>query len=210
MNEYGYIRVSSKDQNEARQLKKMMDKGVHARRIFVDKASGKDFNRPQYQLLRKVLNEGDMLYIDALDRLGRNYDEVINEWKYLTRDIKADIVILENETLFDSRKFREMGDMGRLMEDQFLSLLSYVADQERKKIKQRQAEGIAVAKAEGRHIGRPQFNLDSLTNDQRKVIAETYSEWKQGNLTAVAFMDLLALKKSTFYKVIKEYEESLS
>jgi DNA invertase Pin-like site-specific DNA recombinase len=210
MNVYGYIRVSSKDQNEARQLNKMLDKGVEARRIFVDKASGKDFNRPQYQLLRKVINEGDLLYIDALDRLGRNYDEVINEWKYITREIKADIVILENETLFDSRKFREMGDMGRLMEDQFLSLLSYVADQERKKIKQRQAEGIAVAKAEGRHIGRPQFNLDSLTKEQRKVISETYPEWKQGNLTAVAFMELLDMKKSTFYKIIKEYEETLN
>lgn len=101
-NIYGYIRVSTKDQNEQRQLHKMMERGVEGRRIFVDKASRRHFDRPQYQLLRKILSTGD-------------------------------IVVLENETLFDSRKFREMGDMGRLMEDQFLSLLSYVADQERKK-----------------------------------------------------------------------------
>ena len=133
-NIYGYIRVSTKDQNEQRQLHKMMERGVEARRIFVDKASGRHFDRPQYQLLRKILSTGDIVYIDALDRMGRNYDEVISEWKYITRESQADIVVLENETLFDSRKFREMGDMGRLMEDQFLSLLSYVADQERKKM----------------------------------------------------------------------------
>lgn len=151
-NIYGYIRVSAKEQNEQRQLHKMMERGVEARRIFVDKASGRHFDRPQYQLLRKILITGDIVYIDDLDRRGRNYDEVISEWKYITRELKADIIVLENETLFDSRKFREMGDMGRLMEDQFLSLLSYVADQERKKIHQRQAEGIAVAKSQGNHL----------------------------------------------------------
>lgn len=204
---YGYIRVSSKDQNEGRQVKKMIDKGVHAKRIFTDKVSGKDFNRAQYQLLRKVLDEGDLLYIDALDRLGRNYDAVINEWKYITRELKADIVILENETLFDSRKFREMGDMGRLMEDQFLSLLSYVADQERKKIRQRQAEGIAVAKALGKHVGRPTVTYDTLSDDQQRTIERTHKDWKDGKLTSVAFMNELNLKKTTFYKVIREYEE---
>lgn len=208
-NTYGYIRVSSKDQNEARQLNKMIDKGVEARRIFVDKKSGKDFDRPQYQMLRKVLGEGDLLYIDALDRLGRNYDAVISEWKYITRELKADIVILENETLFDSRKFREMGDMGKLMEDQFLSLLSYVADQERKKIRQRQAEGIAAARAEGRHVGRPQYNLDSLSDEQRQVLTDNYHKWKSNEITAVSLMDMIGLKKSTFYKIIKEYEATL-
>lgn len=111
-NIYGYIRVSTKDQNEQRQLHKMMVRGVEARRIFVDKASGRNFDRPQYQLLRKILSQGDIVYIDALDRMGRNYDEVISEWKYITRELQANIVVLENETLFDSRKFREMGDMG--------------------------------------------------------------------------------------------------
>ncbi|WIY59005.1 recombinase family protein [Bacillus arachidis] len=207
-NIYGYIRVSTKDQNEQRQLHKMMERGVEARRIFVDKASGRHFDRPQYQLLRKILNTGDIVYIDALDRMGRNYDEVISEWKYITRELQADIVVLENETLFDSRKFREMGDMGRLMEDQFLSLLSYVADQERKKIHQRQAEGIAVAKSQGKHLGRPQVNLSTLSKQQINIIEETHSKWKSGEITAVMFMEMLELKKNTFYKIMKEYEES--
>lgn len=197
---YGYIRVSTREQNEQRQLQKMMERGVEARRIFVDKASGKNFDRPQYQLMRKILNEGDIVYMDALDRMGRNYDEVIAEWKHITRDLKADIIVLENESLFDSRKFREMGDMGRLMEDQFLSLLSYVADQERKKIRQRQAEGIAVAKSQGKHLGRPQMNFSNLSNKQRQIIEENHSKWRNGNITGVMFMEMLELKKNTFYK----------
>ncbi|PEI36843.1 recombinase, partial [Bacillus pseudomycoides] len=112
------------------------------------------------------------------------------------------------ETLFDSRKFREMGDMGRLMEDQFLSLLSYVADQERKKIHQRQAEGIAVAKSQGKHLGRPQVNLSTLSKQQINIIEETHSNWKNGEITAVMFMEMLGLKKNTFYKIMKEYEEA--
>ncbi|MHA4268410.1 recombinase family protein [Bacillus cereus] len=207
-NIYGYIRVSTKDQNEQRQLHKMMERGVKARRIFVDKASGRRFDRPQYQLLRKILSKGDIVYIDALDRMGRNYDEVISEWKYITRELQADIVVLENETLFDSRKFREMGDMGRLMEDQFLSLLSYVADQERKKIHQRQAEGIAIAKSQGKHLGRPQVNLSTLSKQQINIMEETHSKWKSGEITAVMFMEMLELKKNTFYKIMKEYEEN--
>ncbi|MFA1822148.1 recombinase family protein [Virgibacillus oceani] len=203
---YGYIRVSSKDQNEQRQLHKMMEKGVEARRIFVDRASRKKFERPQYQILRKILSEGDIVYLDALDRMERNYDEVITEWKYITRELKADIVVLENETLFDSRKFREMGDMGRLMEDQFLSLLSYVADHERKKIRQRQAEGIEVAKSQGRHLGRPQINLSILSKKQRQIIEENHSKWRNGDITGVIFMEMLELKKNTFYKTMKEYE----
>lgn len=207
-NIYGYIRVSTKDQNEQRQLHKMMERGVEARRIFVDKASGRHFDRPQYQLLRKILSQGDIVYVDALDRMGRNYDEVISEWKYLTRELQADIVVLENETLFDSRKFREMGDMGRLMEDQFLSLLSYVADQERKKIHQRQAEGIAVAKSQGKYLGRPPFNLSALSHKQLIIIEETYEKWKKREMTSVRFMEILGLKKNTFYKILKEYEEN--
>ncbi|MFC3886231.1 recombinase family protein [Bacillus songklensis] len=207
---YGYIRVSTKEQNEQRQLQKMLEKGVEARRIFVDKASGKNFDRPQYQLLRKILGEGDLVYIDALDRMGRNYDEVIAEWKHITRELKADIIVLENESLFDSRKFRDMGDMGRLMEDQFLSLLSYVADQERKKIRQRQAEGIAVAKSQGKHLGRPQVNLSTLSKKQLYIIEETYPKWKNGEVTGVIFMEMLELKKNTFYKIMREYEEKVA
>ncbi|MFC3882100.1 recombinase family protein [Bacillus songklensis] len=208
-NIYGYMRVSTKEQNEQRKLQKMLEKGVEDRRIFVDKASGKNFDRPQYQLLRKILGKGDLVYIDALDRMGRNYDEVIAEWKHITRELKADIIVLENESLFDSRKFRDMGDMGRLMEDQFLSLLSYVADQERKKIRQRQAEGIAVAKSQGRHLGRPQVNLSTLSKKQLYIIEETYPKWKNGEVTGVIFMEMLELKKNTFYKIMKEYERDI-
>ncbi|WP_307412440.1 recombinase family protein [Neobacillus ginsengisoli] len=209
-NIYGYIRVSSKDQNEQRQLHKMMERGVEARRIFVDKASGRHFDRPQYQLLRKILSKSDIVYMDALDRMGRNYDEVTSEWKYITRELQAEIVVLENESLFDSRKFRDMGDMGRLMEDQFLSLLSYVADQERKKIRQRQAEGIAVAKSQGKHLGRPQFNLSTLSSKQLFIIEETYPKWKNREITGVKFIELLELKKNTFYKIIRDYEGTLN
>lgn len=208
MTQYGYTRVSAKDQNLERQIRKMLDRGIPDRLIFRDKQSGKDFNRPEYQTLKRILQEGDVVYIDALDRLGRNYDEVIKEWKEITRQLKADIVILENETLFDSRKYREMGDIGKLMEDQFLSLLSFVADQERKKIRQRQAEGIAIAKAEGRHLGRPVINLQTLSKDQRRTLSQNYFTWKRGEITAVSFMKMMDLKRSSFYKIIKEYEQT--
>lgn len=203
MTVFGYVRVSSTDQNEGRQLEKMNAKGVAERNLFVDKASGKNFDRPEYKVLRRALQEGDLVYIDALDRLGRNYDEVISEWKYITRELGADIVVLENEALFDSRKFRDMGDMGKLMEDQFLSLLAYVADQERKKIRQRQREGIALAKQQGKHLGRP---VEELTDEQRKTWREVYPRWKDGQVKAVEFMRLLDVKKTKFYRLVKEYE----
>lgn len=203
----GYVRVSSEEQNESRQLQKMRELGIEERMIFVDKQSGKDFDRPRYQAMKLIIREGDLIYIDALDRLGRDYDGIIREWKYITRELNADIIVLENETLFDSRKFKSMGDMGKLMEDQFLSLLSYVAEQERKKIRQRQAEGIAVAKANGKHLGRPQVNLDNLSKEQRTKLETLYPRWKNGELTAVEFMKSLDMKKTSFYKIIKEYEE---
>lgn len=198
---YGYVRVSSKDQNEGRQVAKMQTLGIEEQFIFIDKASGKDFDRPQYQNLRRFIQEGDLIYIDALDRLGRNYDEVINEWKYITRTLNADIVILENQTLFDSRKFKSMGDMGKLMEDQFLSLLSYVADTERKKIRQRQREGIDKAIADGKAYGRPK------TITVTAEFIEVYKQWKAREVTAVRAQELLDMKPATFYRLVKEYEQ---
>ncbi|MDF0729016.1 recombinase family protein [Cytobacillus sp. S13-E01] len=203
-----YIRVSSKDQNIERQYKKMLELGIEERLIFIDKQTGKDFERPEYKLMKRFIREGDLLYIDSLDRLGRNYDGVISEWKHITRELKADIIVLDNESLFDSRKFKEMGDMGKLMEDQFLSLLSYVADQERKKIKQRQAEGIAIARDKG-ILGRPKITFNSLSKEQKHIITTYYNSWKRKEITAVKFYEMLDLKKNTFYKVIKQYEESL-
>lgn len=160
--------------------------------------------------MKQVIREGDLIYVDALDRLGRDYDGVIKEWKSITRDLNADIVVLENETLFDSRKFKSMGDMGKLMEDQFLSLLSYVADQERKKIRQRQAEGIAIAKTKGKHLGRPKMDVSTLSKDQKQTLKSLFGIWNDGQITAVEFMSKLNLKRNTFYKIIKEYEQTIN
>ncbi|WZL74041.1 recombinase family protein [Clostridiaceae bacterium 35-E11] len=146
------------------------------------------------------------VYIDALDRLGRNYNLVIDGWKDITRRIGADTIVLENKTLFDSRKFKSMGNHGKLMEDQFLSLLAYVADQEQKKIKQCQAERIAAARAKGKHLGRPRIDLDTLGIEQRKTLEENYMQWKTRQMSGVRFMELLRLKKNVFYKIIKQYE----
>lgn len=199
----GYVRVSTKDQNTQRQIIKMKELGIEERYTFIDKASGKDFNRPQYQALRLVIREGDLIYIDALDRLGRDYEGIIREWKYITREVNADIVVLENETLFDSRKFKTMGDLGRLMEDQFLSLLSYVAEQERKRSKQRQAEGIEVALSQGVKFGRPKQEI----NDD---FIKAYNEWKSGKITAVDAMRRVDMKPNTFYRRVNDYEKSIS
>ena len=207
---FGYVRVSAADQNVERQLTKMREWGIEERDIFIDKASGKNFNRPQYQALKSVIRAGDLIYMDALDRLGRNYDEIISEWKDITRNINADIVVLENETLFDSRKFKAMNTddskLGSLMEDQFLSLLSYVADQERKKILKRQAEGIEEARKVGKHLGRPRLDLSALSKEQREVLEANYEAWQRKELTGVKFAEMLGLKKNSFYKVLKEYE----
>lgn len=198
----GYGRVSAKDQNPERQLVKFREIGIDERYIFVDKLSGKDFNRPRYQAMRLMIREGDLIYIDALDRLGRDYDGIMAEWKYITRELKADVVCLDNETLFDSRKFKNMGDFGKVMEDQFLSLLAYVAEQERKKNRQRQAEGIEVAKAEGVKFGRPKLEINS-------EFIQIYHKWRSGVITATAAMRHLNMKHRTFYRRVKEYEENI-
>ncbi|MEI2377643.1 recombinase family protein [Priestia megaterium] len=207
---FGYIRVSSADQNEARQVDTMLSKGIEERDIYIDKATGANFERPLYQALRNNIREGDLIYIDSLDRLGRDYDGIKAEWQYITREVNADIVVIDNEALFDSRKFKEMGDIGKLMEDQFLSLLSFVAKQERNKINQRQREGIAIAKEKGKHLGRPKMGLETLSKHQRKTLKENYAAWKSGTIKGVQFMELLDLKKNTFYKIVKEYEDTLS
>ncbi len=197
----GYIRVSSKDQNPERQIKKMRNLNIEDRYMFIDKSSGKNFTRPQYQAMLLIIREGDIIYLDALDRLGRNYTGIIDEWNYITRNLKADIVILENEDLFDSRKFKTMGDLGKLLEDQFLSMLSYIADQERDKIKQRQAEGIVIAKNKGIKFGRPKKEITPL-------FMEIYPDWNQKKITSKESMKILQMKPNTFYRRIKEYEES--
>ncbi|MEG0574326.1 MAG: recombinase family protein [Erysipelotrichaceae bacterium] len=151
-NFYGYIRVSSTDQNIARQYQELIKWGILEKNIFTDMLSGKDFERPSYQKLRKNIKEGDVIVVKSIDRLGRNYEEIQNEWRYITKDIKADIVIIDMPIL-DTRTNKDL--IGTLISNIVLQLLSYVAQTEREYIKQRQAEGIAIAKAEGKHLGRP-------------------------------------------------------
>lgn len=148
--------------------------------------------------MKNVLREEDILYLDALDRLGRDYDSIIEEWKQITRELGCDIVALDNESLFDSRKFREMGELGKLMEDQFLSLLAYVADAERKKTLQRQKEGIASAKKAGVRFGRP------ISIDDWALFDRTAERWICGEISAAEACRITGAKKTSWYKYTKE------
>lgn len=195
--ELGYVRISTKTQNLARQLETMKKLGIEDRFIFRDIASGKDFERPGYLAMKNVLREGDCLYIDALDRLGRDYDAIISEWKHITRELKCDIVALDNAALFDSRKFREMGELGKLMEDQFLSLLAYVADTERKKTLRRQKEGIETAKKAGVRFGRPSSVTDWELFDR------TAKRWESGEISAAEACRITGCRKTSWYKYTK-------
>ena len=149
--EYGYVRVSAKDQNEARQIDALHAIGLPDSAIYVDKQSGKDFDRPQYKKLYMRLKNGDVLYIKSIDRLGRNYDEIIKHWRRITRFREADIVVLDMP-LLDTRRGKDL--LGTFLSDIVLQVLSFVAENERVNIRQRQAEGIAAAKARGKHLGR--------------------------------------------------------
>lgn len=200
---FGYIRVSSKDQNEARQLKEMEELGIDERDIFIDKESGKDFNRPQYQTLKARLREGDLLYIKSIDRFGRNSKEIMKEWQEITQDIQADIKVLDMP-LLDTTQYKDQ--LGTFVSELVLQVLSFVAERERDNIRQRQAEGIAVAKAQGKHLGRPQLNLRSLSKHDRQTLEKNYQNWKDKKITGVQFADMLQLKKNSFYKIVKEYE----
>lgn len=194
---YAYARVSSKDQNEDRQLEAFAKAGVDERYIFIDKQSGKDFNRSQYQVLINALRKGDTLIIKSIDRLGRNYTEVQNEWKRITKEIGSHIKVLDMP-LLDTTTFKaDLTDT--FIADIVLQILAYVAEQERQNIKQRQAEGIAVAKAQGKHLGRPKAEYPANWT-------EIYGQWKMGQISGVNAMELLGLKKNTFYKLIKQYE----
>ena len=194
----GYVRVSGRDQNFDRQISTMRNLGIEERYIFTDMASGKNFERPGYLAMKQILREGDLIYIDSLDRLGRDYDGIIKEWKHITRELKCDIIALDQAALFDSKKFREMGEIGRLLEDQMLSLLAYVADQERKKILERQRQGIASAKERGVRFGRPTTEIDWELFDR------TAKRWEKGEVTAAEACRITGCKKTSFYKYIKE------
>lgn len=193
---FGYARVSSKDQNEARQLKMFKDYGIDDRDIYIDKKSGKDFEREQYQLLKNILREDDLLVIQSIDRLGRNYEMIVNEWKDITKNIKADIVVLDMP-LLDTRQKKDL--LGTFINDLILGLLSYVAQTEREKIKTRQRQGIDIALSNGVKFGRPKI-------DKPDNYDEVIDDWKNKKITAREAMTLLNLKPNTFYNMVKEYK----
>ena len=196
--EFAYVRVSSKEQNEQRQLDAIRGLGIDEGYIFTDKQSGKDFDRPDYQLMKRMLKAGDVLYIMSIDRLGRDYTGILNEWNDITKNIKAHIVVLDMP-LLDTRKYADT--MGTFVSDLVLQVLSFVADKERENIKKRQAQGIASAKAQGKHLGRPKA---SITVE----FENAYKQWKTGEITAVEAMKKSNMTKATFYRKVKEYEAS--
>ncbi|WP_078408856.1 recombinase family protein [Priestia abyssalis] len=196
---FGYIRVSSKDQNEGRQLEAMKKMGVDQRDIFTDKQSGKDFDRVQYQLLKRIIRKGDVLYIHSLDRFGRNKEEILHEWNDITKNIQADIVVLDMP-LLDTTQFKD--SLGTFIADLVLQILSWMAEEERDRIRKRQREGIDMALQNGAAFGRPKVQV----TDEFK---EVYHRWKAGEMTAVKAMQEVGLKKTTFYKLVREYEEGV-
>ena len=191
---YGYVRVSTKEQNEARQVIAMQEFGIDDKHIILDKQSGRDFNRPKYQKLIRRLKKGDTLVIKSIDRLGRNYDEIIEQWRIITKEKQAAIVVLDMP-LLDTRQGRDL--TGTLIADIVLQLLSYVAQTEREFIRQRQAEGIAAAKAKGVRFGvkpkekPPGFEL-------------YYAQWQRGEISARAAAKALNVTHPTFLKWAKE------
>lgn len=187
---YGYVRVSSRDQNEDRQRIAMKEYGIEEKNIFTDKMSGKDFNRPQYQKLVRRLKPGDIFVIKSVDRLGRNYDEILNQWRIITREKQASIIVLDMP-LLDTVGGRDL--TSTLISDIVLQLMSYVAQTEREFIHQRQREGIAAAKARGVRFGAPP--------KERPLEYETCrSEWEQGRLSARGAAEQLGISHKTFLK----------
>ncbi|MBQ7931701.1 MAG: recombinase family protein [Clostridia bacterium] len=195
MTAYGYIRVSTAEQNEDRQLLAMQDIGISLDKIYIDKQSGKDFNRPQYKKLMRKLKSGDTLYIKSIDRLGRNYEEIQNQWRIITKEKKADIVVIDMP-LLDTRRDKNL--LGTFISDIVLQLLSFVAENERVNIRQRQREGIAAARKRGVRFGRP-----------RKIMPpdfyESIEKWKAKEMSVQEILDIYKISESTFFRRLREY-----
>lgn len=193
---YGYIRVSSSDQNEDRQLVAMNELKIPEEQIYVDKQSGKDFDRPQYKALAKKLRPGDLLYVLSIDRLGRNYEEIQNQWRTLTKEKKTDIAVIDMP-LLDTR--REKNLLGTFIADLVLQVLSFVAQSERENIKKRQSEGIAAAKAKGTHMGRPV----KATPDNFGALVK---EWERKQIPLAKVLEQCGgICEATFYRRLAEY-----
>ena len=192
---YGYIRVSTKEQNEVRQVIALREVGVSEKNIYMDKQSGKDFNRPQYKKLLRKMKKDDLLYIKSIDRLGRNYEEILQQWRILTKEKGVDIVVLDMP-LLDTRRGKDL--MGTFLSDIVLQVLSFVAENERTNIKQRQAEGIAAAKARGVPFGRPTV---AAPDDFSKII----KAWGKKQLSTAEVLEQCNMSESTFYRRLREY-----
>ena len=192
---YGYCRVSSANQHEDRQLLAMQDLQIPQGRIFIDKQSGKDFNRPNYKKLINRLKNGDLLYIKSIDRLGRNYEEIQNQWRIIAKEKGVDIVVIDMPIL-DTRQYKDL--MGTFISDLVLSLLSFIAQNERETIRTRQAEGIAAAKLRGVRFGRPPKAAPAN-------FGKLVKKWERGQLKTAEILILCAMKETTFYKRLGEY-----
>lgn len=192
---YGYIRVSSTDQNEERQLIAMRDKAVPEKNIYIDKQSGKDFNRPQYKKLIRLLKPGDLLFILSIDRLGRNYEEVQQQWRKLTKEIGVDICVIDMP-LLDTRNGKDL--MGTFIADLVLQILSFVAHSERENIRKRQEQGIEAAKARGVQFGRPALAIP-------ENFAELVRQWERKKIPLSAILNQCAMSEATFYRRLREY-----
>ena len=195
---YGYIRVSTREQNEDRQLIALREIGVPEKNIFLDKQSGKDFNRPQYKKLLRKLKKDDLLYIKSIDRLGRNYEEILEQWRLLTKEKGIDIVVLDMP-LLDTRRGKDL--MGTFLSDIVLQVLSFVAENERSNIRQRQAEGIAAAKARGVKFGRPPKPLPENFHS-------VYQRWKNGKITGTQAAKECGMPLATFRYRADIYENT--
>lgn len=204
----GYVRVSSKDQNLDRQLDEMKRLGIEDKYIYEDKASGKDMDRIGYQYMKKSLETGDTLVIKSLDRLGRNQEAIKKEWEYF-KDNEINVRVLDMPALNLDYSNESIQGMHKMISNIVFEVISWQAEAERERIKQRQKEGIASAKAKGKHLGRPQFNIDSLSKEQRQTLEMNYTVWKNKEITGVQFAEFLKLTKNTFYKIVKEYEATL-
>ena len=192
---YGYVRVSSTDQNEDRQLMALNKLNVPLRNVYIDKQSGKDFIRPQYEKMVKILNKGDLLYVLSIDRLGRNYEEIQKQWRILTKDKGIDICVIDMP-LLDTRNGKDL--MGTFIADLVLQILSFVAQSERENIKKRQAEGIAAAKLKGVRFGRPEKEIPE--NFENLV-----QQWEDKQITFSQVLSFCNMSEATFYRKVREY-----
>lgn len=190
---YGYVRVSTKEQNIDRQLVEMYAQGLNDKTIFIDKQSGKDFERDEYQKLKEKLKSGDLLIIKSIDRLGRNYDMIIDEWRTLVNDMNVDIQVLDMPLLDTRTEGKNL--VGKFISDIVLQILSFVAENERENIKKRQAEGIRIAKEKGKHLGRPKLKLPKNFT----IIANQY---KKKEITLAEALSSLKMNRSSFYKLL--------